>query len=157
MEYYAIATVGGDGRAAVPQRLAKRIPDLAGEDVIECWLLILEQGRYRVIFASDIKQNAILRQLKTFAEGGISADKREATEPLPATETVLVARLLSATISPKSSSGIWRLAIPTDLPEPTRLERVAFLVSGQSLEVWSIARLSVALAVPLKEALSEWT
>lgn len=147
-----LSTVIQNNRVHIPNELSKRLGWLTGNEVITCWLMALDYGRYRVFSRSQIQARPSLRDLvETSEEVAPDVD----LGPIDSSEAVLFRfRLQQSQVSPKGGPG-WRLSIPSDLLPHGATENgrlVYLLISQGYLEVWT----SECVAENLRKSPSHW-
>lgn len=144
-----VASVLDGERIYLPASFARQA-GLRGDHSIDCWLLVVSSGRYRLLVktaVSDSKDFArILQRVERVVEAGDVLDGT-GTNSQPA----LRARLISCPASPRKSG--WRVSLPTaalDLvPENEDRSRVFLLVVAGFVELWFPDTLRKALTEPI--------
>lgn len=134
-------------RAYIHKDLEERLSWLTGNDVITCWILTVDFGRYRILTKSQLEARPWLHELLTQSDetGVIEA------EPIESSESALLRfRIRESQVSPKSSPG-WRLSLPADLLPHGATENgqtVYLLISQGCLEVWTSECIAANLRKP---------
>jgi hypothetical protein len=147
----AVANFDGD-RLPLPVGTAQNAPNsgLSGKEKVDCWLVVLGPGRYRLASREAISK--ILPQVEEIQSPGelleaTSNDREDATP----------ARLISCTASPHGAT--WRLIFPkaarklSQEGEKKNSFVLVVIVKG-FVEFWFPDTLRRALSVPLSEVLS---
>jgi hypothetical protein len=126
-----------NNRVHIPQELSKRLSWLSGTDVITCWVLIVDHGRYRVYTKGQIDARPSIQQLLDSQSEEIGEADDYSIE---SGESAIVRfRLRQTQVSPKGGPG-WRLSLPFDLlPHGATVngQTVYLLISQGFLEVWT--------------------
>lgn len=127
---------------------------LAGTEAIECWLLVVTPGRYRLLFGLGDGAAGplvdILQQAEEAVAPGDILDNTENNE-LAAVQ----ARLLPTTASPRGPG--WRVHIPKEardlVPEKEERSFVFVLVVAGFIELWFPDTLRRSLSTPVTDVL----
>ena len=129
-------------------------PRLAGEGSIDCWLIVLTPGRYRLLQqgaeSSEGNLSRILRQIGEAAAPGDVLDRTNdnALDAVPA-------RLIPCTVSPPQPG--WRINFPKEAKElvPEKEDRsfVYVMIVAGFIEIWFPDTLRRALSGPIPEIL----
>jgi hypothetical protein len=144
-ESFKLAKFEGD-RILVPSRLvelADRSP-LAGKTPIDCWLLVVKPGRYRLVRHEDVER--LLKQIED------SQARREVLEGVEDDSGDSVsARLIPCTASPPGPG--WRVYVPKEARSLVVGEKtfVYLLVRAGYLELWFPDVLRAALSESLSD------
>jgi len=131
-------------RILVPQHFSKHVSWMRGANAIQCWLYLIEPGRYSLLSDQNLKDDAHLESVRDLlVEGEVPA--AEPTQAEGISKAAIVARLARTTISPHRASSTdeasWRLTFPKVFeifapPDytPTKLS-VMVSIEGY-LEIW---------------------
>ncbi len=155
--YSTLTAVNFDGdRVALPSRVNDfvRFP---GKDAIECWLLVVTAGRYRLLLEplTAPEDTGILARIQQGWEeygtpGGV-LDGAGSNE-----RAAILARLLPTTVAPMGTG--WRVTIPKEakMLTPASEERsfVFVMVVAGNIEFWFPDTLRRATSIPIAELLS---
>ncbi len=148
----ASAKFEGD-RLTLPEDLvqsAGNAAGLVGTNKINCWLLVLSPGRYRLVTTE-----AVSRILSRIEEVGAPGDVLDYSASN--SEAAVRARLIACTVSPPGPG--WRLTFPKAarqlVPKTEERSYVFLLIVAGFIEVWFPDTLRRSLPEPLSEALSE--
>jgi hypothetical protein len=144
----------GVGRIPLPKDLSSRIEWLAGTDSVPAWLLLLSEGRFRLLSASEIEEDEILRSIRVLAHPDEPVVRAEPSFAEPADVAALKGKLLAITLRPHGQShSLWRFSIP-DLMEtsaPLRCDPNDFVAAFREgyWEIWYTEAFKQAALGPL--------
>jgi len=154
-EGLAIAKFEGE-RIRLPVRVVEiaEHPRLVGNDPVECWLLVVTPGRYRLLTRPAVAPSADLSRLLQQAE-----ETRVTGEVLDHTgnnsQDGIQARLIPCVVSPPEPG--WRINFPKEakalVPEKEEPSFVYVLIIAGFIELWFPETLRRALSVPITEIL----
>lgn len=142
-----------NNRVHIPNELSKRLGWLSGNEVITCWILTVDYGRYRVFSKPQIEARPSLHDLMVpppDEAGDVDLQSIESSESV-----LFRFRLRQSQVSPKGGPG-WRLSIPSDLLPHGATENgqlVYLLMSQGHLEVWT----PECVAENLRKSPAQWT
>jgi hypothetical protein len=131
-----------------------QLPWLAGEEPVECGLLVVTPGRYRLVPhptgtpSDDLVR--ILRQIEETAAQGEVLDRTQnnARDGIPG-------RLIPCNVSPRGPG--WRINFPkeaTELVPPEEQHSLVYLmIVAGFIEIWFLDTLRRALSRPISEVL----
>ncbi|MGD0301194.1 MAG: hypothetical protein ABSE86_29300 [Bryobacteraceae bacterium] len=125
-----------DNKVYLPKGLTDRLQWMTGKDVIPCWILTLDLGRYRILTRAQLEARPLLQELLTPPE---ESDTMDAQQIQSSERALLPFRIRESQVSPKSAPG-WRLSLPTDLLPHGATEdgqTVYLLISQGYLEIWT--------------------
>jgi hypothetical protein len=140
-------------RIRLPDHLVERAKNahLAGNAPIQCWLLVVNLGRYRLVTEETEDLSQLLRQIE---EIEAPADVFEGTDSNPT--QAARARVIPCVVSPPPPG--WRVNLPKEAKElvPEREERrfVYVMIVAGFIELWFPDTLRQAVAGPISEILS---
>lgn len=121
---------------------------LNGTETIDCWLVVLRPGRYRLAGADAVSN--ILSQIEEAESPGELLDSTDSDS-----DDSLSARLIPCRVSPPRP--MWRLNFPKEamllVPDGERTRYLAVRVVAGFIELWFPDALRRALSVPLSEIL----
>lgn len=129
-------------------------PRLAGKDSIQCWLLVVTPGRYRLVPqpagtpAGDLSR--ILSQIEELTAPGDVLDRTQnnARDAIPA-------RLIPCSVKPPQPG--WRINFPKEamalVPQTEDRSFVYMMIVAGFVEIWFPDTLRRALSVPIPEIL----
>jgi hypothetical protein len=129
-------------------------PRLAGQDPVDCWLLVLTPGRYRLVRrpveALDDDLSRILRQIEEATAPGDVLDRTQNNA-----RDGIQARLIPCTVSPPKPG--WRVNFPKEAKQlvSDRDERsfVYVMIVAGFIEIWFPDTLRRALSGPITDIL----
>jgi hypothetical protein len=104
----------GFGRIPLPKDLCAQVPWLNGNDPIPGWLLLLSEGRFRLLSTEQVKRDDQLEILRNTALQEITPENGEPSEAEPAEIAAQTAKLFQIELRPHQSSS-WRFAIPREM------------------------------------------
>jgi hypothetical protein len=136
----AKVAVDVDDRIYLPKHIADQIPWMTGDVQIDCWLLVLSPGRFRILSDKQVESDARLESLKSLMVNGKLSEETEATfahEPSKASMTV---RLIPITAGPPKAAGR-RVTLPKSMrifqpAEPDPYEFTVLLSLEGYWEIW---------------------
>jgi|SRR5579859_126512 len=142
-------------RVRLPDDVVERTehPRLSGKNPVECWLLVVKPGRFRLVpgtEAPDSDTSRILDQIEeTSAAGGIlDYTENDALDGIQA-------RLIPCNISPPPPG--WRINFPKEakglVPEIEERSFVYVMIVAGFMEIWFPYTLRHALSGPIAEIL----
>ena len=145
------AKIEAGGRVFLPTELVGRLAWLLGDEPIQCFLLVIEPGRYRLLSRNEVEGAPALRDLVP-AEVESEDDTPDADpyEAEPAESVLLSLRLIPATVSPRGPG--WRLTLPKSLRALQAMDAgtdVVLIRYKGYVEIWSKECFDRALRVPL--------
>jgi hypothetical protein len=148
----AIATFKGD-RLNIPAHLVETA-GFAGTERIECWLLVVKPGRYRLVPKSkadtDEDLSRILKQIEEVGKRGGVLDWTEDDE-----EPAIRVRLIDCAASPPGPG--WRITFPKEatqlVPAVEQLPFVYMFSVAGYIEVWFPDTLRRADSVSISKGL----
>lgn len=140
-------------RVRVPAHLV-RLTKLDGDSSLDCWLLVVTPGRYRLVPPSIANKSdtiaAILNEIEEIQEPGDVLAGTESNE-----RAALPARLIHTTASPDENRN-WRVTIPEEarmLVPDGKKQRFVFITSSHGfIEFWFPETLKQALSAPISDA-----
>jgi hypothetical protein len=151
-----VAHFEGD-RIRLPNQIVEYAehPRLAGKDPVECWLLVVTPGRYRLIpqptEAPPDDLSRILDQIEETAAPGEVLDRTH-NNPLDGIQ----ARLIPCRVSPPEPG--WRVNFPKEAKELVSVNEersfVYVMIVAGFIEIWLPDTLRRALSTPISEILS---
>jgi hypothetical protein len=125
-----------DNKVYLPKGLTDRLNWMTGKEVIPCWILTVDLGRYRILTRAQVEARPRLQELLSPPEEPDAMD----VQPIESSESALLhLRIRESQVSPKSAPG-WRLSLPVDLlphGATTEGQTVYLLISQGCLEVWT--------------------
>jgi hypothetical protein len=148
----AVAWFDDGDRIRLPSRFVNP-SDFAGRQTIDCRLLVVSPGRYRLLTqrqatgSTDLAR--ILVEMKEAAEPGDVLKETESNQ-----RAAILARLLSCVVSPPPS--MWRINLPKEarLLAPDADAKFVFILTVAGyIEVWFPDVLGRAASVPISELL----
>jgi hypothetical protein len=148
----ATVTVIADDRITLPTHLAGRLPWLSGNESIEGWLLLVAEGRYRLLSNQQVQSDPQLEAIHAHVTGKKSLAGDEPTSAQEATKAAMVVRLIPIKVNPHGSG--WRISTPKLFRAfaPPGCSAKDFTVFGALdgyLEIWYTDVLRKAASVPL--------
>jgi hypothetical protein len=145
---FARADLEGD-RVRLPPRFAKQAR-LGGAARVDCFLLALKAGWYRLVTEETTELSAILRKIEETVAPGDLLDGTDSDE-----RSAIPARLIPCSASPHLSG--WRIHIPKEakgLAADGADAKFVFLVmSAGYVDLWFPGALREAVSVPISEVL----
>jgi len=155
LQYPAFTTASFDGdRVSLPARFIQ-FAQLEGSEPIDCWLLVVTAGRYRLLVKPSREPEGsfarILREWEEYKAPGDALDRAGSNE-----RAGICARLIPTMASPMGTG--WRVTIPKEakaLTPATEDHSFVFvtLVAG-FVEFWSPDTLRRAMSVPIADLFS---
>ena len=140
-------------RIRLPPLFVERV-GLTGKDRIDCWLLVVTPGRYRLLrqsMSGDGDLSRIISQIEEVEEQGDLIDLTENNS-----EAAIPARLIPCVASPRGPG--WRIHIPKEAKklaaEKAEPSAVFLLVVAGFVEIWFPDTLREAVSLPISELLS---
>jgi hypothetical protein len=147
-----VVRVTDDGfrRLPIANDLAERIPWLQTPGPLVAWLIVLGEGRYRLLSDGQVQANEALNVLRDYIMNGILSEDPEPTFAGNPNDVALPARLLPTEIEFKKA---WRVSLPKSvyLYLPTDANDRDFtivLVPGHYLDIWSTHTFRRAVFAP---------
>ena len=134
-------------------RNAKR-PLFSGKEPIECWLLVVTPGRYRLIDQAGGTPSDDLDQiLQQIEEAGVPGDLLDRTEDNP--RNAIQGRLIPCRVSPPDPG--WRINFPKEatylVSDKEERSFVYVMIIAGFIEIWFPDTLRRAVSVPIAEIL----
>ncbi len=157
LQHVDFTPVNFDGdRIPLPSRL-NELARLAGNDSIDCCLLVVTAGRYRLLLSSTAApagMSSLMRILREWEELGAAGDVLDGTRSNE--HAGIRARLIPTVASPMGTG--WRITIPKEakmlVPASEDRSFVFVLVVAGFVEFWFPDTLRRAVSVPLAELFS---
>src|SRR5260370_40494637 len=140
-------------RVFLPSRFVKQI-GFAGTDPIDCWLLVVTPGRYRLLRQPTTPaEGALSRILDQWDRVGVPGDVLDATDSNA--QAGIRARLIPCIVSPPEPG--WRINLPKEAKElvPEREERrfVFVMIVAGYIELWFPDTFRRAVSGPISQIL----
>jgi hypothetical protein len=141
-------------RICLPVQIAAGFPRLAGEDPIECWLLVVTPGRYRLVLqpagtpAGDLSR--ILSHIEEATAPGDVLDRTQNND-----RDGIPARLIPCSLKPPKPG--WRITFPKEamalVPQTEDRSFVYLMIVAGFIEIWFPDTLRRALSGPIPDIL----
>jgi hypothetical protein len=141
------------GRVRLPPRFAKQA-GLAGTKPIDCFLLVVKAGRYRLLTRGAVAATPVLAEILNPPEEP-DAEKGALDGTDSNSDAAAPARLIPCAASPRGPG--WRIQVPKEaiyLAPGADHSRVFLLVVEGFVELWFQETLQEAVSEPLSELLS---
>jgi hypothetical protein len=127
---------------------------LAGEKPVDCWLLVVAAGRYRLFTpATPDPEGDLPRLLNLMEEVSVASGALEWTENNEQPASII--RLIPCRASPRGPG--WRIHIPQEArylaPDGKTAGSVYLIIVGKLVEIWFPRTLQQAVSVPLSRIL----
>jgi len=153
---FVATAVKFDGdRIALPAQSAE-LAKLKGDKSIDCWLLVVTAGRYRLLPKTEPEPSATETYTRTLREWQKIAAPGDILENTNSNELAAIqARIIPTAVTPKDTS--WRVIVPKEakmlVPAGEDTSFVFVLVVAGFIELWFPDTLRRAVSVPLAEVL----
>jgi hypothetical protein len=142
-------------RVYLPPRFVRQA-GLTGEKPVDCWLMVVAAGRYRLFTpATPDPEGDLSRLLSLMEEVSVDGGALDWTENNEQPASVI--RLIPCAASPRGPGPGWRIHIPQEArylaPEGKTAGAVYLIIVGGLLEIWFPRTLQQAVSVPLSRIL----
>ena len=145
---FARADLEGD-RVRLPPRFAKQAR-LVGDAPMDCLLLVLKAGRYRLVTQQTTELSAIYSKIEEVVLPKDLLDSADSNE-----RDAIPARLIPCTASPLGPG--WRIHVPKEAkglaPDGAEAKFVFLVISAGYVDLWFPDALRQAVSVPISDLL----
>lgn len=147
-----VASVDRSGKINLPRNAAERLAWRREDSSIECWLYVVQLGRYRLLSEEDVRRSEVLAPaLERITSVEVPDKPQDPAEAESSASASVSGRLAPASLSFNKISG-WRLAVSKHaylMSTVLAHARVAVLFSEGYLEIWTTDTLNRELENPL--------
>lgn len=135
-----VASVDRSGKINLPRHTAETLAWRREDSSIQCWLCVIQLGRYRLLSEEDVKRSEILAPaLERITSAEAPDQLQDPADPESSASAAVSARLAPASLSFNKVSG-WRLAVSKHtylMSTMVAHGRVIVLISEGYLEIWT--------------------
>jgi hypothetical protein len=151
-----LAAVNFDGdRIPLPSRFV-RYSNLSGSDSVNCWLLVVTAGRYRLTLDADLGSRADENLSRLLEEAEDITTSRDLLAETGSNELASLRARFIPTVAYRMGAN-WRVTIPKEarslVPLGEDRSFMYILVVGGFLEFWFPDTLRRAVSVPIEQVL----